>query len=167
MKKSGSFKTLFNINSAYAFFIVIILYSSCTKLDVSENTDIKPKGFFDLPQNAHPALKKVVLEFERQDSLTSFIKDMVLREGIPVWEKSQIIHFRGKGTFARDDDYRDVIEILLLLYCLIATTLMAFSLAKLSAIAWHYICIERMIMTSSLLELWIVLQQRQKPLHSN
>lgn len=99
------------------FFISVIFFlsvfiPSCTKLDVNDARNWKNrKNFFDLPSNADPALEKVATEFERQNKLTGFVKGMVAREGMPVWEKSQIFKRKIANTLTRGGEAETLVEV--------------------------------------------------------
>lgn len=93
--------------------LLSVFTPSCTKLDASEHRSWQNrKDFFDLPANAHPALRKIAAEFERQNKLTGFVKGMVAKDGMPVWEKSLIVHRHNPNMLSRDgEESDDVIEV--------------------------------------------------------
>lgn len=98
---------------AIAFFLIVFT-TSCRKDSFNtEQIRIPHTSFFDLPENAPVAIKRVAAEFERQNRITGFIKDFVAQEGMPVWEKSIITYptstqnttagFDGGGGFEQGD----------------------------------------------------------------
>jgi len=115
MKTKSYFFVAISLLFSIVFFTILSIgIPSCKKLDVSERRNPSMRtDFFDLPENAHPALRKIAAEFGRQNKLTGFVKGMVKNEGMPVWEKSQINESNALNTLGRDGEENEeaVVEV--------------------------------------------------------
>ena len=78
------------IHLALFVFCALGIVYSCKKTDFSHNKPKSGKSFFDLSPNAPSVIKKTVAEFERQNKITGFVKDLVAQNGMPLWDKSII-----------------------------------------------------------------------------
>ena len=68
--------------------MVSLFFNNCNKFDVRSGIGHHNKDIFKLPPSSPHALAKIVAELKRQNELTGFMKDFVLKEGYPLWEKS-------------------------------------------------------------------------------
>ncbi len=68
--------------------MVMHLFNSCNKFDVRTGIENNKKDVFEISSAAPHALTKVVAELKRQNELTGFLKDFVIKEGYPLWDKS-------------------------------------------------------------------------------
>lgn len=68
--------------------MVMHLFNSCNKFDVRSGIENNKKDVFEISSAAPHALTTVVAELKRQNVMTGFLKDFVVKEGYPLWDKS-------------------------------------------------------------------------------
>ena len=86
MKKTN----LFNFSLAILVLCVISFFS-CKKLDSFDKDKFSVyEKFFELPQNADPALVRVVKNLKEQESQNPFVEKFVKSEGYPIWKNAKV-----------------------------------------------------------------------------
>lgn len=75
------------------FSILILVFSSCNKLDYNANTQRENEilsKFFNLSETSSFEIKKVAAVLKEKNIIAGFIKDMGIKDGYPKWNKSII-----------------------------------------------------------------------------
>ncbi len=91
--------------------LIIILYSSCTKLDSPKEifkNDIQK--FLRLPKNSNPALLRIADDMRKKNEANPFIEQLIRTQGFPDWENAI---FKRKNSYtSRENESNDTIVLL-------------------------------------------------------
>ncbi len=84
---------LFNACISFPFLLFIFI-QSCTKIELSKETNINKaeiaNRFFNIPDAAPSPIKRIAADLQKQNLNKEFITELALKEGYPVWEKAYL-----------------------------------------------------------------------------
>jgi hypothetical protein len=83
----------------YLITLVVILFYSCRKNDVSKEPEIeKINKFFDLPADSDNRLKAIAACIKSQNDKFNFLEELVERVGLPVWGNTKTFNSGGSAS---------------------------------------------------------------------
>lgn len=86
--------------------LTLLWQISCKKSDLefqSKRIATTEQEFFKAADGVPPEVEKVVNEFRRQSKNTRFLKELMLSDGIPLWQKAKIRIERKKNSLQKDN----------------------------------------------------------------
>ncbi len=85
----------------YLFVLMLISifsFYSCNKIDTGNDNEDVIERFFELPENATPALKRIVADLKTKNEKYPFVEQFVKKEGYPLWKYAEFPATKNSPT---------------------------------------------------------------------